>query len=117
MIERLEKRKEALLRENEKFRSDRGPRNRVANMLRKDGSGPPRPLNSLLGSSLSFEEFNRDKLSQGSDTTNTTPRNMEGRGSDKSPPPRPRNYNGVMAYSPSVRELSERNSQNRYSDK
>jgi len=29
MIERLEKRKEALLRENEKFRSERGPRARV----------------------------------------------------------------------------------------
>lgn len=110
MIERLEKRKEALLRENEKFRSERGPRARVMGMMRKDAV--PRPTSmSGVAASMSFEEFNTARLQEGSSTStgNTTPRSER---VDKSPPPRSRNYNGMVPYSPGLptRELQEKNS-------
>lgn len=108
MIERLEKRKEALLRENEKFRSERGPRARVMGMMRKDAV--PRPAAGMVSASMSFEEFNTARLQgksiqedSGDNTANTTPRSIR---DDKSPPPRSRNYNGMVPYSPGLsREL------------
>lgn len=117
MIERLEKRKEALLRENEKFRTERAPRSRVVSMLRKD-AGVPRPMANILGSSLSFEEFNKERFKEGTltGTASNTPRSNEGR-SSKSPTPRTRMQNGIKKYSPHIRELSERNiPSSRYAD-
>ena len=116
MIERLEKRKEALLRENEKYRTERGPRSRVVSMLRKD-AGVPKPVSNManiLGSSMSFEEFNKERFNGGilGGTASNTPRSNESRDqgrSSKSPTPRTQMQNGIKKYSPHIRELSERN--------
>jgi len=69
MVERLEKRKESLLRENEKLRSDRGQRNRGT---MKSREGKPPALASFIAtatSGISFEEFAKDKRMENSGST------------------------------------------------
>ena len=65
---------------------------------------------SMVGvaASMSFEEFNSARLQEGSNTStgNTTPRSSR---EDKSPPPRSRNYNGMVPYSPGL-PMTEKNS-------
>ena len=81
-------------------------------MLRKD-AGVPKPMPDMakiLGSSMSFEEFNKERFKEGilGGTASNTPRSNEGR-SSKSPTPRAQMQHGIKKYSPHIRELSERN--------
>jgi len=93
---RLEKKRDALLRENEKMRADKGSRSR--NLSRRDTpTGRP---SSILGSSISFEDFNREKQNISIGTPGSS-----GSGTrEVSPQPRVRHLTGVRAVSPLVRD-------------
>lgn len=89
-VERLEKRKEALLREIEKLRADRNAKGRIMNMVAR-----ARPPLSVLGSSvLEDEDPNQYVPVEASATPNTC-------SSDVSPlHSRKRSFNGPRAMSP-----------------
>jgi chromosome segregation ATPase len=101
IVERLEKRKDALLRENEKLKADRGVKNRVPSMgSRKEGSNVRPALASFLASSgMSFEEFTKEKAGDQSGSTTPNSSNTPGDVSPKlTKPP------GIRAMSPIGRE-------------
>lgn len=90
-VERLEKRKEALLREIEKLRADRNAKGRIMNMVAR-----ARPPLSVLGSSSILEE--EDPNQYPPPEVNTTPNTSS---SDVSPlHSRKRSFNGPRAMSP-----------------
>eukprot|EP00360_Condylostoma_magnum_P001119 CAMPEP_0168313568 /NCGR_PEP_ID=MMETSP0210-20121227/2755_1 /TAXON_ID=40633 /ORGANISM="Condylostoma magnum, Strain COL2" /LENGTH=92 /DNA_ID=CAMNT_0008271623 /DNA_START=3020 /DNA_END=3295 /DNA_ORIENTATION=+ len=91
MIERLEKRKESLLRENEKLRSDRTSRTRVG-MQKRD---IPNPIRGMLPTSnVSFEEFSKDRNNENSGTI--TPNSNVTGDTESSPKPlRQKNFSVI----------------------
>lgn len=93
---RLEKKRDALLRENEKMRADKGSRSR--NLSRRET--PTARPSSMLGSSISFEDFNREKQN----VSIGTPGSSESGTREVSPQPRVRHLTGVRAVSPMIRD-------------
>lgn len=108
MVERLEKRKENLLREIDKLKSDKGSRTRLgSNLGKRENSNPIRQsITSLIAQNISFEEFTKEKYSREITGSTTPSSNAE----DTSPRPlRTRNYNGGRPVSPLIRRSESRN--------
>jgi hypothetical protein len=93
LVARLEKKRDALLRENEKMRADKGSRSR--NLSRRETPG-----GRASGPNISFEDFNREKHN----VSIGTPGSSGSATHEVSPQPRVRHLTGVRAVSPLVRD-------------